>query len=59
MGLFLEWFTNPLNPQGRPSGIAGEQRDMSQAEWIKESVGAILTPNNHESILFGLLNLGI
>ena len=36
MGLFLEWFTNPLNPQGRPSGVAGEQRDMSQAEWIKD-----------------------
>ena len=37
MGSFLDWFTNPLRvPRGKPSGVAGEQRDEDQANWIKD-----------------------
>ena len=42
MGSFLDWFTNPeRNPKGRPSGVAGQQRDKDQADWIQDSVGSI------------------
>ena len=32
---FLQWLANPMNPESKPSGVAGEQSDFEQASWIR------------------------
>ena len=32
---FLQYLANPNNPENKPSGVAGEQRDFDQAVYIK------------------------